>query len=88
MNNVLCTPCKKKGYRMHSSDAISFSNCALDSLAFLRRGPNPNMFVFKGALFELWTTANDGKFPGELDRRAEMSVRVRKGGFMVNTLGH
>ena len=35
------------------------------------------------ALFELWTPASDGAFPGEFDSRAEMSVRIRKGGFMV-----
>ena len=44
------------------------------------------MFVFFVALFELWTPANDGRIPGGFDSRAELSVRVRKGGFMVDLL--
>ena len=38
---------------------------------------NPSFF------FEIETPANDRIPPGDFDRRGEMSVRVRKGGFMV-----
>ena len=40
------------------------------------------------APFELWTPASEANFPGDFDSRAGMSVRVWKGGFMVDTLGH
>ena len=43
------------------------------------------MFEFLVALLELNTTANDGTSRGDFDRWAEMSVRVRKGGFIVET---
>ena len=39
-------------------------------------------------LTDLQSPANDDKFPGGFDRWAEMSVRVWKGGFMVETLLH
>ena len=39
--------------------------------------------MFLGALFEHQTPANDGKNPRDFDCQAEMSVRVRKGGFTV-----
>ena len=42
--------------------------------------------VFSVALVELENPADDGTFLGEFDSRAETSVRVRKGGFMVETL--
>ena len=38
------------------------------------------------AIVEPCTPANDGNFPGDFGSRAEVSVRVRKGGFMVDTL--
>ena len=37
-------------------------------------------------LFELETPANDRAFLGDVDRQAEMSVRVWKGGLMVEPL--
>ena len=43
-------------------------------------------FVFQVAIFELYTPSNDGTIPEEFGSRAEMSVRVRKGGFIVDTL--
>ena len=46
------------------------------------------MFRFLVALFELWIPANDGANPGYFHSREEMYVRVRKGGFMVETLRH
>ena len=39
----------------------------------------PGMF-FLVDLFELQTPANDGNFPGDFGSRAEMSLRVQKGG--------
>ena len=45
-------------------------------------------FVFRVALFELLTSANDAKSLGDLDSRAEMSVRVQKGGFMAENVWH
>ena len=44
-----------------------------------------HLFVLKSALFEHWSPANDVKLPGDFDSQAEMSVRVRKGSFMVET---
>ena len=42
---------------------------------------------FLGLLFlSFRIPADHGTIPGDFDRRAEMSVRVRKGGFMVETL--
>ena len=46
------------------------------------------MLYFKMFLLKLYTPAIDGYFPGYLDRRAEMSVRVQKGRFIVETLLH
>ena len=40
------------------------------------------------ALLELWSPANDGTNPGKFDSRADMSVRVQKGGFMVDKFAH
>ena len=44
--------------------------------------------VFSIARFELQTPTNDGKNRGDFDSRADMSVRVWKGGFMVETFRH
>ena len=44
---------------------------------------NQACFAFNVLLFELQTPANDGTFLGGFNRRAEMSVRVKKGDFMV-----
>ena len=41
---------------------------------------------FLSCSFWALAPASDGTFPGYFDSRAEMSVRVGKGGFMVKTL--
>ena len=58
------------------------------TLSFISCVSNQACVVFKIALFELYTPANDGIFPGHFDSQAEMSVRVRKGGIMVEKLRH
>ena len=45
------------------------------------------MFVFEVAIWSS-TPANDGKHPGDFDSQAEMSVRVWKGDFIIETLWH
>ena len=85
---------------MHNAEGNSILNCALDTLCFLHRGAKA-IFVKKQknqqhrltiqafllvALFELQTPANDGTNPGDFDGRAEMSMRVQKGGLMDKTL--
>ena len=37
------------------------------------------MFVFGVVLFELQTPATDGKYSGDFDSQADISVRVRTG---------
>ena len=55
---------------------------------FIHRLRTQAFFVFPVALFELQTPANDGNISEDFDSRAELSVRVRKGGFMGETLRH
>ena len=46
----------------------------------------PSVHRFLVDLFELMAPANDDNLPGDSDSRAQMSARVRKGGFMFETL--
>ena len=43
-------------------------------------------FVFEGCCLLVLEPANDGKLPRDFDRTAEKSVRVWKGGFMVDKI--
>ena len=38
------------------------------------------------ALFTLQTPTNDGNIPADFDSLGEMSVRIRRGGFMIKRL--
>ena len=46
------------------------------------------MFVLKLFFLSSRPPQKMGNNPEDFDRQAEMSVRVRKGGFMIETLGH
>ena len=43
---------------------------------------------FESCAFGLKLSYDDGNFLGDIDSQAELSVCVRKGGFMVNILGN
>ena len=45
-------------------------------------------FVFGNDFLGLLVSADDGNLPGDFDSRAEMSVRVWKGDFIVKTIRH
>ena len=73
MDAYICVLQKKKGTKTKHDIA---------------QAANTTIVLLKFAHFELQIPANDRDMPGDFDSGAEMSVRVRKGGFMVETLRH
>ena len=69
---------------MHNSDAIRILNCASDSPCFFTQGSGH----YFSKIQNIKNIGNDISFPGDLDIQTEMSVRVQKGGFMVEALYH